>query len=261
MTTEKKKIIHIIYGVFLSIITVAAAGCFIGACYGIFKSGSFSREKVAESFSFIAVPVYLCLATVIGGFILEFFLPSEKNSEKSSMKEETTLALLKSRLDTEKCEDELLKSIKRLEITGKVFKFVSLIVLAVCSVIFLIYACNPANFHQSDINSSMISAVIRLAVCLASPFIIAVFTAYYSKITINKEINLLKQAIAAGAGKKPDTAKKTCDKKTVFVIKTVVVCILVIAGVVLLVYGAASGGTADVLTKAKNICTECIGLG
>ncbi|MBQ8683609.1 MAG: thioredoxin [Clostridia bacterium] len=32
-------------------------------------------------------------------------------------------------------------------------------------------------------------------------------------------------------------------------------------GLALLVYGFATGGIADVLTKAVNICTECIGLG
>jgi len=38
-------------------------------------------------------------------------------------------------------------------------------------------------------------------------------------------------------------------------------CVLVCAAVVLLVYGYLAGGTADVLTKAINICTECVGLG
>lgn len=44
-------------------------------------------------------------------------------------------------------------------------------------------------------------------------------------------------------------------------IKTIVLWALIAAGVALIVYGAVQGGTADVLTKAKNICTECIGLG
>ena len=29
----------------------------------------------------------------------------------------------------------------------------------------------------------------------------------------------------------------------------------------ILIYGYMNGGTADVLTKAINICTECVGLG
>ena len=34
-----------------------------------------------------------------------------------------------------------------------------------------------------------------------------------------------------------------------------------VVGLVILVYGFFAGGTADVLTKAVNICTECVGLG
>ncbi|MBQ2901252.1 MAG: thioredoxin [Agathobacter sp.] len=36
--------------------------------------------------------------------------------------------------------------------------------------------------------------------------------------------------------------------------------ILVVA-IILVVYGFLNGGTIDVLAKAINICTECIGLG
>ena len=37
--------------------------------------------------------------------------------------------------------------------------------------------------------------------------------------------------------------------------------VLGLALLVFLVYGLVSGGTADVLAKAANICSECIGLG
>ncbi|MBR5524012.1 MAG: thioredoxin [Clostridia bacterium] len=36
---------------------------------------------------------------------------------------------------------------------------------------------------------------------------------------------------------------------------------LLVLGVGAVLYGALSGGWLDVLTKAINICTECIGLG
>ncbi len=37
--------------------------------------------------------------------------------------------------------------------------------------------------------------------------------------------------------------------------------ILVCLAAVLILFGFFTGGTADVLTKAVNICTECVGLG
>ena len=36
---------------------------------------------------------------------------------------------------------------------------------------------------------------------------------------------------------------------------------ILIASLILVVYGFLNGGTVDVLAKAINICTECIGLG
>ncbi|MBR6593976.1 MAG: thioredoxin [Clostridia bacterium] len=36
---------------------------------------------------------------------------------------------------------------------------------------------------------------------------------------------------------------------------------LLVIGAVLLTVGICMGGMADVLTKAINICTECVGLG
>ena len=37
--------------------------------------------------------------------------------------------------------------------------------------------------------------------------------------------------------------------------------VVLAASILLLILGICTGGTADVLTKAVNICTECVGLG
>ena len=37
--------------------------------------------------------------------------------------------------------------------------------------------------------------------------------------------------------------------------------ILIVASIVMIIVGINNGGTEDVLQKAINICTECIGLG
>ena len=47
---------------------------------------------------------------------------------------------------------------------------------------------------------------------------------------------------------------------TDLIVGAVLLVILVLA-VGLLILGYCTGGTADVLTKAINICTECVGLG
>ena len=47
------------------------------------------------------------------------------------------------------------------------------------------------------------------------------------------------------------------DSKKAFIIKL----IIVVAAIAAIILGAFMGGFVDVLTKAVNICTECIGLG
>ena len=65
---------------------------------------------------------------------------------------------------------------------------------------------------------------------------------------------LLKQAEAIRSPA-PAAAIRTC--KAAPVLRWVILAV----AVVFLIWGYCIGGTADVLTKAINICTECVGLG
>lgn len=81
-----KKRIHLIYSIALSAALVITGICLCVACLGIYLSGEqpFSREAVAAAFRYIAVPVYLCIALVIGGLILDAVYPAQakKNNGK-----------------------------------------------------------------------------------------------------------------------------------------------------------------------------------
>lgn len=267
MTKEKQKLIHLIYGIALSITVVIAAICLILECYGIYKSDSFSRENVAAAFSGTAVPVYLCLAFVVGGFILNLFLPLEKKKTTPGGDVVFLLESLKSRADCSGCSEETALTLNRLRKTRAIHKIITVALLTICSAVFLVYALDPGNFHQSDINSSMIKAVLILCLCLVSPFLYAIFTAYHCRLSIKKETEILKAIISSGetTGNNSfvkDSMAAAEEKENEYkTIKTIVLWALIAAGVALIVYGAMQGGTADVLTKAKNICTECIGLG
>ena len=89
---------------------------------------------------------------------------------------------------------------------------------------------------------------------MAVPFGYGIFSAYFARASIRREIDLLK---SAGANRSPTPAP--ANKKTNGLLLGRF-AILVLA-VSILLYGYLAGGTADVLTKAINICTECVGLG
>ena len=83
-----KKRIHLLYSIVLSAMLVITGICLCVACLGIYLSGDqpYSREAVASAFQPIAVPVYLCIALVVGGWILDAISPSEtkKNVRKKA---------------------------------------------------------------------------------------------------------------------------------------------------------------------------------
>ncbi len=77
MREKTKNTIHIIYSIVLSIMLAVAGICLMVACVGIYNSGDrpFTPESVATVFSGIAIPVYICLALLFGGFLLDIALP------------------------------------------------------------------------------------------------------------------------------------------------------------------------------------------
>lgn len=260
MTDKTKQRIHLVYSIVLSVLLVIAGVCFIVACVGIYNSGDkpFSREAVAAAFSGIAVPVYLCLALVIGGFILDGFLPGEKKKTAAQKQYRVILSRLHAKLDMDSCDGAVHRAILAQQRSRKLHKIISAVLLVLGSVIFLSYGLNSGNFHQSDITGSMVKAMYLLLPCLAVPFGYGVFSAFYARASIRKEIELVKQAIAAGAQTNtPKAAPVRGNTKPLLILR----CALLGIGIVILVYGFFAGGTNDVLTKAINICTECVGLG
>ena len=260
MTNERVKKIHKIYGILLSLSLAAAAICLMVACVGVYRSGEaplYSREEVAAAFVPIAVPVYLSLVLTVGGAVLHLLLPAEGERLRAPYRPARVLRGLRRRaLLTE----EQLRVAKRAQKTRRLHSWITAILVAVGAAVFLVYALVFADFPPPDrikeeLNAAMVRAMWVLLPCVAIPLGYGIFTAYYCRRSMENEIVLLK---GADLSAKPAEAKPV-DKGGFPV--TAVRYGLLAVGLFLLVYGFATGGIADVLTKAVNICTECIGLG
>ena len=243
------KRIHQIYGIVLSMVTVIAGICLMVACVGIYNSGDrpYSPEAVKAAFSSIAIPVYICLVLVIGGFILDGFFPAPKDKSIPPKQYEVMLSKLYLNATEEQKNSQARKN-------RRLHSFISLGLLILGSIVFLAYALNGNNFDTKEVTGSMIKAMYILLPCMAVPFGYSVFASYYAKASIKKEIEVLKDA-GCTMGKVPAAVSST--EKVISITKWVLLGV----GVVILVFGFVSGGTSDVLTKAVNLCTECIGLG
>ncbi len=254
MRVKIKKAILLGYTLLLCVSIAVAGICLIAQCLLLYRSGAqpYSTESVAKAFSQIAAPVYFCGVMVVLSLFLKHLFPvPRKKAEKNYP---FILRRLQQSTDLSACPRELQEEIQKLRRRQRLIRILSWLFLAVGGIVFLSHGANPDNFHQSDINASMVKAMYILLPSMLLPFGFGVFAAYYGKRNMQKEIELLKGA---------PTDAKTAISATSQAQRPVVYlrfCILAIA-VFLICFGYFIGGAADVLTKAVNICTECIGLG
>ncbi len=255
MTQEKKLLLHRIFKIILSIVLIAAGLCLIIACIQIYLSGDepYSRTSVAAAFSQISFVIYLCFALVLIGFLLDLILPLSPNKPKIRKQRNLILSRLYSTADTEQCDPNLLQKIhaqKRLRYINKV---VAALLWGIGVLVFAIYLLSDDRFSLADINGSVIHAVMMLMLSTAIPFGYSILNAYWSDRSKDREIALLKELPRREASETAFPVKS----RNLLILRSVILTL----SVALLLYGFFTGGAADVLVKAINICTECVGLG
>ena len=256
MTDQRAGSLRRIYGIALSAVLILTGILLMVQCCRIYFTGEgiFSPEIVAAHFSPITIPVYLCLAMIAAGFALDLFLPRSSKKQPVEKNHSLILAKLHAKTDLSVCEEAVRNRVAKEQVIRKRHKIVSIALLLSCSIIFLGFAMDGNNFHQREITESLVRAMYLLIPCSVIPFGYAVFAAYQNRASILREIELLK---SAGGNRPPVSVEaKNYDKVT-----TVVRWAVLAAAEAIFVYGYLAGGTADVLTKAINICTECVGLG
>lgn len=235
-----------IYRILLSISIIAAGLCLIYGCLSIYYAGQgYSHEAVADAFGKINVPVYICQGLVV----LSVFVPALSVKHKAEISYKTRLEVLLSKKDINGCEDIIKKERNRRRIIS-IFKWA---LTAIACVAFLVYALNPNHFDSKDINGSVIKAMWVMLPCLGVSLMASVIAEVLFSKSAKRECELLAKLPTL---KSASSQEEKCDKKIL-----IIRCAVLILGAGLLIYGLATGGFYDVLTKAVNICTECIGLG
>ncbi len=263
MTQETKKRIHLVYGIAVGAISILAGICLIAACLNIYYSGVasdagqiYTRQVVAESFTKIAIPVYSCLVLVIGGMILNMALPMEKAKLKPEKNLPFILQKLREKTDLNACPETLRNAIERHSTLRKNCILSCGILLVGSFVLFLIYACDPSNWGTNS-TPSMVSAMQKMFSCMTVPFLVCIIATYLCRKSMEAEIDLMRQA----ALQAPKAVEKADPKVRSNRAASIARIAILVIGVALVILGACNEGTADILTKAVNICTECVGLG
>lgn len=239
-------------------VTGTAAGiagvCLMVACVGIWGAGDtpFSPGSVQAAFTPISVPVYLCLALVLGGMVLDTISPSAKEQLRAPRQVYVLLKRQLQKSDLRICGPALSKDIQTQKQRMRRCAILNAVIPGLLALIFLGYALNPGNFVTEDPTGSVIRAMYILLPCLAAALVCCLVLRNMLLNAAEKLIVLLKQAPQCVGGS-PAPVKKNWIP--------MLRCLLIVAAIAMIAYGSLSGGTTDVLAKAVNICTECVGLG
>lgn len=263
MSKDIRKLIHRVYGITMSAVIVIVGIRFILGCYWIYTNGKaaggqiYSRAAVAEAFAPMAVSVYLCLALVIGSFILHYALPYQKKKQALEKNRQLILQRLKDKTDLKLCDPELQHRIARLQNFRLLHIMISAILLVIASAAFLAHVCRSDIWPAiSEVTATMVESAFALLISMAIPAGYSIFTAYFCRSSLDKEIELMRTA----AKQAPRESIPVASAKNQQVLLAVRYLILGLA-VGLVIAGYSMGGAADVIGKAAKICTECVGLG
>ena len=279
MSEKTLKKINLIYGIIISILLCVVGVLFIVMCVDIYKTGPspFTRESVSEHFSKIAVFVYVLICFIVLGAVLSIVTPLEKKS-KGKVNDALVLHNLSSRLN--KVSSDGCAKIEKQRILRLVMVVISILLVVTASVVSFVSVLNSFDASKTDINGEMIKGCLSILRYFIVPVVYLIVTAYVCKFSIKKELEIVKselknakinEGVAENTqlgtftklsqnmmqGYKNASSPKKWHKVLGIIIKLVVACL----AITFIVLGVLNGGMGDVLTKAINICTECIGMG
>lgn len=256
MKHDRNKLIHYIYSIVLSVAIVVAGLLLMAACLQIYYSGGeqiYTPEKVAAAFAPIAVPVYICLGLIVVSALLHLILWQDPAKAPKRKQPGMQLKRLQTTRDPEKADEDRKAAIKKLRKGRCRLYTLGAVVSMVCAAVFLSFALNGASYHPeaAKATESVVGLMYVFAPCVTVAFGCCLLTVYLARANMEKEIAELKQC--------PPLPQPANHGKHRFA--TVFRYVVLGAAACLMVYGLLTGGWQDVLTKAVNICTECVGLG
>ena len=256
MKHDRKQWIYLIFQWLLTVSLVAAGICLMVACLQIYQSGGeqiYTPEKVAAAFRPIAVPVYICLGLSCISLVLPLFL--QQKTGKLPRRKDSVMELRRLQLtrDIAQADPEKQAEFGRFRRFRRILQIACWALCILFFGLFLIFALTHSHFYPdaADATDYVISLMPRFAGCVVLCLGLCFLSRYLSRRIMEKQIAILKQC--------PPLSQKVAPKKALFI--PVLRYVGLGLSLAFVLYGLLTGGWQDVLTKAINICTECVGLG
>lgn len=268
----------------LALSTLLMAGLLIAQCIQIHEAGAFSREIVRARLEGLAWAGALWLALLAATLFLKHINRKENPLRTSaetrlSADENRSWALVgkhgqqtAARFSAEAVPEEvrLRLLLMRAEKTDamraeerrrRMARGACAGICAVCSVMAARYLANPAHFTSRELEPVIGRMLWHIAPWIFVGFACAILCECFCGRSLRREIDLAARSPERASFKNAQTDSGASREKRARLAKTAARAAMFALAVALLALGAANGGMRDVLVKAINICTECIGLG
>lgn len=246
----------------LAAATVLVAALLIWQCADIFRVGMsaanqgangvrisdiYSREIVAERFGRISWSVWIWLVLFAASLFFHFKESADEKKKPSVMQPSDQLKLLLER--REKTPQMQQKEKERRMLVG-----IAAAGCIVCAAGVIWYLVQPSSFASRDLEPVMGQMMLHVVPWTVIGFALVFVIQSLCVKNIQAELELAKKAPV-----KEKKEQKQTDSQAK--IRNAARIAVFAAAVILIVAGILNGGMFDVLVKAINICTECIGLG
>ena len=257
MPQDKVKKIHLIYGIIAAVLIIALGVALIVACRGIYTSGPrpYTREAIGGKLRDMSVLLYLNLAAIVGGIVLNIALPLPRAKTKAIRDELVTMQKLAAKAGTP--NEKQKKALEKLQRKRWLYPVLTAGIFGGLMGRPAFYLLDRGNFPAADPTAEIMAAALIVLPPAVIGLVLCFICSLLVKKSILQETEVYKQIIAGGNKVSPAPASDT-DKPVL--LKTIR-CVIFVAALVFIVVGIFNGSAIDVLTKAIKICTECIGLG
>ena len=254
----------------LSVFIVAVCVALICVAGNIYYSNRdtdgyiFTRELVGERLKAFIAPFVIAVLAIAAGVVFPVM------DARAKIPAEHTAKLLQTKLSFDGDGGEeynaALAQYRKLNKLRIILWSVTGAVLLACVIATLVYMCNSAHFVSENITDDMLAMVKNVLPWIAVLLTALVAAAILSGVIAKRRVVVIKTLIKHGSGSTAtaqeaefiaNIKKVLSNNVTLWVVRGIVFAV----GVTFLVIGILNGGAHDVLIKAINICTECIGLG
>lgn len=251
---QKNKLLDKLVLIIVSILTILIGVIFIiQICRIYYGNDKVYTSDICSKFLLEMLPIIvLWIITVIGSYVYFSF----KNNANGSIAKITNAAKLRNLEAICPEFDDENYGINKEKKKRKIAVIINIVVVCICSIMSLGYLLNVKHFDSSgNLSEQAVKMSIHLLPWVIIAFGSMIGTTIYEEISSKKSIDLIKLVIK-DKGRK-NVVKSKPNNKIVNIARGVIISV----AVVLIIVGYFDGGAADILQKAINICTECIGLG